>query len=112
MGVPFAKYCYSIVAICKLFRRGAESILNIFVCLSVAQPQPNVASKQEIKWIAFHISNEIDDPREHDRSRNWRIEGNQLIQGGSSGTIILLNDDYFIYAGDHDAVFFHTRTKE
>jgi hypothetical protein len=43
---------------------------------------------------------------------NWRIEGNQLIQGGSSGTIILLNDDYFIYAGDHDAVFFHTRVKE
>lgn len=45
-------------------------------------------------------------------SGNWRIEGNQLIQGDSSGTIILLNDDYFIYAGDHDAVFFHTRVKE
>ena len=45
-------------------------------------------------------------------SGNWRIDGNQLIQGDSSGTIILLNDDYFIYAGDHDAVFFHTRVKE
>ncbi len=45
-------------------------------------------------------------------SGNWRIEGNQLIQGDSSGTIILLNDNYFIYAGDHDAVFFHTRVKE
>ena len=45
-------------------------------------------------------------------SGNWRIEGNQLIQGDSSGTIILLNDDYFIYAGDHEAVFFHTRVKE
>lgn len=45
-------------------------------------------------------------------SDNWRIEGNRLIQGDASGTIILLNNDYFIYAGDHDAVFFHTRVKQ
>jgi hypothetical protein len=45
-------------------------------------------------------------------SSNWQIEGNRLIWGDASGTIILLNNDYFIYAGDHDAVFFHTRVKE
>jgi len=45
-------------------------------------------------------------------SGHWRIDGNHLVQGDASGTIILLNDDYFIYAGDHDAVFFHTRVKE
>lgn len=43
---------------------------------------------------------------------NWRIQGNQLIEDGSPGTIILLNRDYFIYSGGHDAVFFHSRVKE
>jgi hypothetical protein len=42
---------------------------------------------------------------------NWRIEGNQLIQGDSSGPIILLNQDYFIYSS-RGAVFFHSRVKE
>lgn len=42
---------------------------------------------------------------------NWRIQGNQLIEDGSYGTIILLNRDYFIYAKG-DAVFFHSRVKE
>jgi tetratricopeptide (TPR) repeat protein len=42
---------------------------------------------------------------------NWRIEGNQLIQGDLSGPIILLNRDYFIYSS-RDAVFFHSRVKE
>jgi hypothetical protein len=40
---------------------------------------------------------------------NWRIQGNQLI---GAGTIILLNRDYLIYSGDHDAVFFHSRVKD
>jgi hypothetical protein len=43
---------------------------------------------------------------------NWRIQGNQMIEDGSPGTIILLNRDYFIYSGGHDAVFFHSRVKE
>lgn len=43
---------------------------------------------------------------------SWRIQGNQLIEDGSRGTIILLNDKYFIYSGGHDAVFFHSRVKE
>ena len=38
-------------------------------------------------------------------SGNWRIQGNQLIQDSSRGTIILLNSDYFIYA-ESDSVFF------
>ena len=42
---------------------------------------------------------------------NWRIEGNQLLQGDLSGPIILLNRDYFIYS-TRDAVFFHSRVKE
>lgn len=42
---------------------------------------------------------------------NWRIKGNQLIQDGSHGTIILLNSDYFIYA-QRDSVFFHSRVKK
>jgi tetratricopeptide (TPR) repeat protein len=41
----------------------------------------------------------------------WRIEGNQLIEDGAGGTIILLSSDYFIYA-EKDAVFFHSRVKE
>jgi hypothetical protein len=45
-------------------------------------------------------------------SGNWRIKGNQLIEDGSRGTIILLNSDYFIYSGGHDAVFFHSRVKD
>ena len=40
---------------------------------------------------------------------NWRIQGNQLT---GAGTIILLNRDYLIYSGDHDAVFFHSRVKD
>jgi hypothetical protein len=44
-------------------------------------------------------------------SGNWRIQGNQLIQDSSRGTIILLNSDYFIYA-EGDSVFFHSRVKE
>ena len=44
-------------------------------------------------------------------SDNWRIQGNQLIQGDSSGPIILLNQDYFIYSS-RGAVFFHSRVKE
>jgi hypothetical protein len=43
---------------------------------------------------------------------NWRIQGNQLIEDGLRGTIILLNDKYFIYSGGHDAVFFHSRVTE
>jgi len=42
---------------------------------------------------------------------NWRIQGNQLIQGDLSGPIILLNQDYFIYSS-RDSVFFHSRVKE
>ena len=42
---------------------------------------------------------------------NWRIQGNQLIQGDLSGPIILLNQDYFIYSS-RGAVFFHSRVKE
>ena len=42
---------------------------------------------------------------------NWRISGNQLIEDGSSGTIILLNGDYFIYS-ERGNVFFHSRVKE
>jgi len=42
---------------------------------------------------------------------NWRIEGNQLIQGDLSGPIILLNQDYFIYSSQ-GSVFFHSRVKE
>ena len=42
---------------------------------------------------------------------NWRIQGNQLIQGDLSGPIILLNQDYFIYSS-RGSVFFHSRVKE
>ena len=42
---------------------------------------------------------------------NWRIEGNQLIQGDLSGPIILINRDYFIYSS-RDSVFFHSRVRE
>jgi hypothetical protein len=42
---------------------------------------------------------------------SWKIKGNQLIEGNSRGTIILLNSDYFIYS-EGDAVFFHSRVKE
>lgn len=41
---------------------------------------------------------------------SWRIKGNQLIEGSSSGTIILLNADYFIYS-EGESVFFHARVK-
>jgi hypothetical protein len=41
---------------------------------------------------------------------NWRIQGNQLIQGDLSGPIILLNQDYFIYSS-RDSVFFDSRVK-
>jgi hypothetical protein len=44
-------------------------------------------------------------------TNNWRIQGNQLIQDGSRGTIILLNAEYFIYA-EKDPVFFHSRVKD
>jgi hypothetical protein len=42
---------------------------------------------------------------------NWRIQGNQLIQGALSGPIILLNQDYFIYSGPQGSVAFHSRVK-
>jgi hypothetical protein len=42
---------------------------------------------------------------------NWRLQGNQLIQGDLSGPIILLNQDYFIYSS-RGSVFFHSRVKE
>jgi hypothetical protein len=42
---------------------------------------------------------------------NWRITGNQLIEGDAGGTIILLNSDYLIYS-KKDSVFFHSRVKE
>jgi hypothetical protein len=42
---------------------------------------------------------------------NWRIQGNQLIQGDLTGPIILLNQDYFIYSS-RGSVFFHSRVKE
>jgi hypothetical protein len=42
---------------------------------------------------------------------NWRIQGNQLIEDDSRGTIILLNRDYFIYSSK-EAVFCHSRVKE
>jgi hypothetical protein len=42
---------------------------------------------------------------------NWRIEGNQLIQGDLSGPIILANQDYFIYSSQ-GSVFFHSRVKD
>jgi hypothetical protein len=44
-------------------------------------------------------------------SDNWRISGNELIEGSSRGTIILLNSDYFIYS-EKGSVFFHSRVKE
>jgi hypothetical protein len=44
-------------------------------------------------------------------SGDWRIQGNQLLQGDLSGPIILLNQDYFIYAS-RGSVFFHSRVKE
>jgi hypothetical protein len=44
-------------------------------------------------------------------SGNWRIQGNQLIQGDLSGPIILLNHDYFIYSS-RGSVLFHSRVKE
>jgi hypothetical protein len=44
-------------------------------------------------------------------NESWQIKGNQLIEGNSRGTIILLNSDYFIYS-QGDAVFFHSRVKE
>jgi len=43
---------------------------------------------------------------------NWRIQGNQLIQGDvMNEPIILLNQDYFIYSS-RDSVFFHSRVNE
>jgi hypothetical protein len=42
---------------------------------------------------------------------NWRIQGNQLIQDASSGPIILLNQDYFIYASGTNTAF-HSRVKD
>lgn len=42
---------------------------------------------------------------------NWRIKGNQLIEDGSHGTIILLNSEYLIYT-EKDGVFFHSRVRE
>jgi hypothetical protein len=44
-------------------------------------------------------------------SDNWRISGNELIEGSGRGTIILLNSDYFIYS-EKGSVFFHSRVKE
>jgi hypothetical protein len=44
-------------------------------------------------------------------SDNWQISGNELIEGSSRGTIILLNSDYFIYS-EKGSVFFHSRVKE
>ncbi len=41
----------------------------------------------------------------------WRIQGNQLIEDGSRGTIILLDAYYFIYSKG-ESVFFHSRVKE
>jgi hypothetical protein len=49
---------------------------------------------------------------------NWRIQGNQLIQGDvMNEPIILLNQDYFIYSvqnpGGHGTdVMFHSRVKD
>jgi hypothetical protein len=42
---------------------------------------------------------------------NWRIQGNQLIQGTTSGSIILLTQEYFIYSAGSD-VAFHSRVKD
>src|SRR5262249_6652556 len=44
-------------------------------------------------------------------NRRWKIEGNQLIEPDSKGTIILLNSKYFVYTKGDD-VFFHSRAKD
>ena len=43
-------------------------------------------------------------------NRNWKIEGNQLIEDDSRSTILLLNSKYFIYTDGND-VFFHSRAR-
>jgi len=47
---------------------------------------------------------------------NWRIQGNQLIQGTESGSIILLTPEYFVYSvpnpGGGSDVMFHSRVKD
>jgi hypothetical protein len=44
-------------------------------------------------------------------SGNWRISGNQLIEDGSRGTIILIDQNYFIYS-EQGELAFHVRVKE
>ncbi len=44
-------------------------------------------------------------------SGNWRISGNQLLEDGSHRTIILIDQNYFIYSENGD-LFFHVRAKE
>jgi hypothetical protein len=44
-------------------------------------------------------------------SSSWRISGNQLIEDGSRGAIILIDHHYFIYS-ENDSVFFHLRVDE
>jgi hypothetical protein len=44
-------------------------------------------------------------------SGSWRISGNELIEDGSRGTIILIDQNYFIYSEKED-LFFHLRVKE
>jgi hypothetical protein len=38
---------------------------------------------------------------------SWRIKGNEFLARDESGTIILLNNDYFIYSDrDHNVTFY------
>jgi hypothetical protein len=44
-------------------------------------------------------------------SGSWRISGNQLMEDGSRRTIILIDQNYFIYS-ENEALFFHVRAKD
>ena len=70
-----------------------------------------VGSWQSPRRVYIFRANGKSGSKDSSVSNSWRIKGNQLIEDGSRGTIILIDHDYFIYS-EKEAVFFHLRVKE
>lgn len=85
-------------------------------------PAPSIAASRQLsqllvgKWqsprrvYVFRADGKCGTEDEERLTGHWRIKGNQLIQDGLTGTIILLDQNYLIYAEGQN-VFFHSRVK-
>ncbi len=69
MRVLPAKDGDPVVAVSKFLRRVSKRGLDVLVRFRVAQPEPDVARKEEVKRVALHVGDEVNQTGKHDRGR-------------------------------------------